>query len=269
MTGEPLQGLSEEKTSVLRMARTARRLIAGILIVLPSYFAWLSVKSTSLDQAMTVLAHKDLNIWKLFGFVYFFSWILGAHSDINDQENVYVAGREGGKIPIPGILVVVALALAGWGLLSAASFEHFALALALFMAVYFVSWAYMHRVIVGPLAEASIQAYAARNDFPGAEKVKALRHFLLGRWQVVRFAVGGVFALVMLLIAAAKYFGLAPFANLDETFWTAAQAIGLLVFVLVMDGWLWFMRVRMKAALNAVDLLKGKYRLEPIGPAAR
>ena len=46
----PAAGLSTDKTTVLKMARTGRRVVSLVLVALPSTFAWLSIQNTSHDH---------------------------------------------------------------------------------------------------------------------------------------------------------------------------------------------------------------------------
>jgi hypothetical protein len=255
--------LSERKMAVAKLARVTRFMIRVISILFPMTFAWLSFHNVSLSDVADVFSTSRANdlIWKTTIFIYFSSWILGASSDVNDQENIYQVGHRSG-FPIGAVPVVLLIVGCGMALIWLQTYEMFSVVLGLFMCSYYLGWRYLVRLLAPIIAE-SRTIYMKENDIIGAERVTAVEHYIVGNWQLHRFLCGGFLVIAFLAVSAFKYFGVQPVAGFDATVWQAARSISMLAFVLIMDTWLWTMRARTKATLSALGRLGRLYDLKP------
>ena len=256
--------LAAQPVSVTRLARTTRGAIRLVTVLLPGVIAWLSFRDVPIDSIVDVLTRSNEVIWKAAVFIYFVSLILGANSDINDQELVYRVAPHDGRLPIAAGAIIALLALAGVVLANAGKFEHFAVSLAVFWIIFYIGWMYMVRTITGPMNMASRDTYAKLEQFVSLEKTFVVEHFLSGRWQVVRFAMGGAIIAIFLGLAAARMRQVNSLLMLGDVNWGAVKSLGMLFFVLSMESWMWAKRLKMKAMLMGLDELSRRYRFLPI-----
>ena len=246
-----------------RVGLAVRRVVKIVAVLLPLLIAGLSLRDLTLESVVEVLTKSNEVIWRVAIILYFVSLVLGANSDIDDQVKVFRVAAVDSKLPVPAYLLIGGLALAGAVLAYSQTFETFAVALAVFWTIFAIGWKYMVSAITNPMIAAARDVYSARNDYAGLEKTLVVEDFITGTWQISRYAAGGLFALVMLGLAAARYTNAAPLTVLGNINWDSVKSLGMLVFVVAMEAWIWAKRIKMKALLMGLDRLSDRYKFIP------
>lgn len=255
--------VSSQKT-VTRISRTARFGIRAVSFILPLLYAWLSFKNLSLPEIIRTISDATALdvLWKTILLLYYTAWVFGASTDVNFQEDVsLIAPNEGA----PGFgvlsLFVVFLIVAAM-LLYSPNYELFVAFLTIFFATNVIGYTYIVRSFSKPMFDASRTLYQKDNDHFGLEKLEAVEHYQIGPWQAWRFVVGFVMICGMIAIAVRTHIPHAPMRFIDEVPIQLTQSIGMFIFVVVMEVWIWTMRVKTIATLSVLDRLQSRYVLE-------
>ena len=98
------------KEDVLRVTRTARRVVRGLAFALFILYGWLKLRGVPIGPTIGQLPAEVLV--KIALVAYYFSWVYGLINDTNEQEIVYMAAPTRGRFPWQGYTIGVALALA-------------------------------------------------------------------------------------------------------------------------------------------------------------
>ena len=150
-----------------------------------------------------------------------------------------VAAPHEGALALRDIGVAVGIA-AGFVILCWVrnSYRRFAAALAGFCLLNIVSWRYLVRLLEAPIRDSYAQ-YRRDASYIELEKLKIVRDYITDRWQWWRFAAGSLMVVLNVL------------AWLDVKPGYAAPSI--FAFVIIVESWIWFMRLRGKFALRLLD----------------
>ena len=239
-----------DKVQVVILNRKIHQAIGLITIFLPLLYTYLSFKDIPLDDLARSLSTVSAAtvIWKITLAVYFFLWVFGTKGDADDQELVYRNVPNKGQLTLNSIGVIVGICVLAAILLWSPNFELFIVALSVFFIFNIFAWQYLIRKVVGPSIKASLEASRLAGDFVGIEQLHAIQRYLCGSWQWKRFSLGGAVIVGLGVIAYLENSGHLVF-NSDIFSWELMQAIGMLVFVCVMEMWIWVERLRTKISL--------------------
>jgi hypothetical protein len=187
-------------------------------------------------------------LWRAALVVYFLSWVIGADSDIEFQQEAYLVAprEETGGLTRTDIAMAVGIAI-GFGVLCYVrnSYRGFALALTGFWIGNFLGWRYLTRMLEPPIRE-SIARCERGNRYIELEKVRIVEQYILGRWQWWRFGAGAVLAVGMNILAWKELsLGYAAFS--------------IFAFVAIVESWIWLMRSRGKYGLRLLEDLSDRY----------
>jgi hypothetical protein len=254
--------VSSHKT-VTRISRAARLGIRAVSFVLPLLYAWLSFKNLSLPEILRTISDSTALdvLWKSILVLYYTAWVFGASNDVNFQEDVsLIAPNEGSAgFGVIGLFVVFLIVAAM--LLYSPNYELFVTFLTIFFATNVLGYTYIARSFSKPMFDASHALYEKDGDYFGLEKLAAVEHYQIGRWQVWRFVVGFLIICGMIGIAVRMHVPHAPIPFIDEVPIQLTQSIGMFLFVLLMEVWIWTMRVKTIATLSALNRLAARYVL--------
>lgn len=171
-----------------------------------------------------------------------------------------------------GLMILFGIVMAA--LLWAANDDRlFAAALTIFFLFNIGGFAYI-LWFVTPIMKASETKYRQGRNYFSLAQLELVSHFMNGAWQRIRFTVG----LVMVAIMNAICFSdtvrtaianlIAQFAAIDA----AQLALRLptfmfVIFVALLEGWIWVQRGRIKIALDVLEELSARFILRPINAA--
>ncbi len=241
---------------VRQMADIVRRFITVVAFVLGGTFTVAKVRGLPVIKVSS-------DDWARF-FVqaalvlYFWSYICGSRSDLNAQES---ATRQMlvGKRKILGLLgwcvILVVVFAALWRI---QTFVMFSVALIVFMMVDTVLGRYFYRRVLRPQFQASREKFIERKDRLGALDVDIVDEYMSGRWRDWRAGFALTWVVCFLAIGAT---GLnTSLAELTGVFSPdSLLALSVLVFVLIVEMWMWAFRVKLKGQQLLLAQLQEKF----------
>ena|SRR5579864_1264683 len=241
---------------IKKFASSAHRLVRLAEFFLPVIIASLEVGELIREGGVRqlplelgkVVTNADFAtvLWRASLVLYFLSWVLGAESDIDAQEEVYLVAPREGTLSTQDIGVGLGIAVV-FGVLCWVSnnYRAFAVALTGFWIVNVITWRYLVRLLATPIHE-SRALYERDARYIELERLRIAENYIAGNWQQWRFAIGALLAIVMN--------GLAWF-DLSRGY----AAASIFVFVLSVEAWMWLMRLRRKLALKALEEFGERY----------
>lgn len=249
--------MERERKRVVNEAKLVNRALGAVVVVLGAIFG-----IGKLKDVPTLPMLEDT--WARFFFnlalwLYFFAWIAGARSDLGAQERVIqrlqgFSGRIRKALALAGLLVAVFVALS-----YVHGFIAFCGALGVFLAMDCASWWLFYRRILKPLFDDS-RTVASANPWL-IRQIDIVDRYMSGRWRYVRWAVTG--ALLAALGAASALGTTESFAiRVGPLTGETVNGLGILLYVLVLEAWIWYHRLQRDAQL---DLVEGLADQEPSG----
>ncbi len=241
--------------------------IGGTLIgLIFTYFLW---KYVSLGDWVDNAKQQDVQTVVLW--LYYLAWIVGSPFDAYYQKWVYIAAPAKVEIRMQSIVLVAFLLLAAVTFLFVRdNDEIFSVALGVFLVINAVGWHHILQII-RPITNASRVMYRQNEDYVGLEQLEIFNHHMMGHWQVWRFS--GMFLIVSTLIIvsfvqsvlaslSADISSLLPTVSEEAVSRLMPDAL-FIVFVVFAEGVIWFMRMKMKISIDAIDILENQYRFVP------
>lgn len=251
----------DRRQGVLGAARIVRLLARVIGSILTPTFLYLSLNDPELNH----VAHSFTGtvLTKLSLALYFTSWVVGLSFDIGDQELLLQEAPGWVDVKVASPLAAVLLGVSfGWMCVSIGNERMLIAALALFVAINFVGWLYLTRVALPKPIAASFADYTSKpEDFIATEELElAWTTYQRGTWQWWRWAVALAFVGLLGLFTFAFQPKQELFIAGDKPVrYGVAFSAALLLFVAVFEGWIWMMRLQLRAGFGELDRLAEKY----------
>lgn len=254
---------TRQKTDLIKQVRTAEAVVGLFAGLLAAIFGWLQFKEIDFGPLTHDLSARA--VFRLALFLYYAAWATGLPWDACEQELVYVKG--------PGQRRVLRDSLAIGGLVTGLfflmlwvdSYQTFAIFLALFLVLNVIAWLYLVKIILPDIVASSETHYATWTNYIGLEQLHLVfTRYLTGAWQWWRFGTGALLILIINILASTT---LAAAAG-PKLALSADMCISLtiLLYVAVMEGWIWIWRLRVKAGLWQLEDIRDKYDLTPSAP---
>lgn len=211
--------------------------------------------------------------------IYFFSWSLAALKGIRTQAVVLNStGGISSKMPLPGIFALaVGLPIGAFAMMLVLFGEGFKSTflpfwdksitelLVVLLAAFWLwdtAWHFLVRRSVRVMVDSSKVNLQGRNKrYFELEKIGALETFLFGNWRIYRISFGLIIVVFLFfLMAFIKEYIYIP--KLDVSIHLEAGiSIVTFVFVLVSEGWIWYMRIRIGFVIDTLVNLGDRYNL--------
>jgi hypothetical protein len=265
-TNEGLDDLLQGINNIENLAWWATIFVNVVCGILVAVFAWLQFRNYSIAQLIEKTEPEAFLRCIMLGF--YLCWVFGPNFDVKVQKRVYVKDPLRGELTSVGLLLLVVFSLSAIFMLWATSNERtFFAALSLFIVLNVVGYFFIyHRM--RPAAEASGHLfYSTGNLFRFAE-LMLVTEYMFGRWQRYRF----LFMVIAVSILDVLCFSV-PLRNYisgtihqivpleQATLASLLPDLGLLVFLLVSEGWIWTQRLKVSVALKTITMLSHKYVL--------
>ena len=263
MTDHPIIK-SASRASRTKLAAAARLMIRSICFLLPPVFTWLKLRDLSASDILKLVSDASAGdvVWKAALIVYFFAWVWGTLWDVGLQERVYLEAPNKGKMPWQAVAIAIAISILAAVLVWADTFVQFVAALALFTTVDHAAWRYLVSFL-RPMIELAREEYRRLDDEIGLEQLKLVEHQICGTWKWWR-AIAGVIGIFVMLALALE---MPPESSLRagpvDLPWGFVQAVSILLWVLLMEISLWYVRIVAKVGVDTLENLREKYRLAP------
>jgi hypothetical protein len=239
-------------------------MIRSICFLLPPVFTWLKLRNLSASDILTLISDASAGdvIWKAALIIYFFAWVWGTLWDVGLQERVYLEAPNKGRMPWQAVAIAAAISALAAILVWVNTFVQFVGALALFTIVDHAAWRYLVSFL-RPMIQLAREEYRRSSDEIGLEQVQLVEHQICGTWKWWRAIVGVIGIFIMLALALAMSPETSVKAGPVELPWGFVQAVSILLWVLIMESWLWYVRIVTNVGVDTLENLRDKYRLAP------
>jgi hypothetical protein len=253
------------KTELSRMARKIRSFVRILAAMLALIFGWLKLQGVPLPRLES--DGVALLLLRLALVIYYFAWLSGVLFDTRVEEEVLYAAPQKGKIPPIAygicVLVVVVFGVLCW----VKNYPQFIVVLTFFWVVDILGWRYyLVARLIQPAMQESLETYKAEGAYFLVEQARQLEAYIAGSWKWARFWAGlgfiGVLAVLAFTRGAEIVAQRAGFLSAS-----ALLSLGILLWVLSMEGWIWYHRLRSTFVIRYLEEMKTRYRLAE--PAAR
>jgi hypothetical protein len=252
-----------------RFAQFSRLIIRATAVAFGLLIAYLQIKDIKPD-ALVSRYSADI-IWRLALVFYYWSWVGGVNFDINIQELAYVGFPGQGRWPLqPYAVLVIFVVVAAILLISYGNITYFSLALTGFLLVDHASWIYLRRFFRNSIDDSRIY-YTAEKKLYELEILNMAESHMFGRWKLWRLMAGAIIVIAADTFAFNQAFRealastvqiICPWLSLKDAV-SLSYSVLFLLYVLVMELWLWLRRIRMYFRLDMLEYLNGLYHLTP------
>jgi len=257
---------TRDKTRFAQFTRSILQVVAVALGLLVGYLQIRDIKPDILFTHST----PDI-IWRLALVLIYWSCVAAINFEIHVQELAYVAIPGQGRWPVQLYVVLAAFVLIFAALLTSyGNITHFSVALTCFLLTDYGSWLYLRRFLRSSIDESRIY-YLAEKKFYELAILSMVEHHVFGRWKWYRFVAGATIVVVADLLAFNHSFreATASAVQIICPWLPSADAIPLfysmlfLLYVLVMEIWIWVHRIQINVRLDTLEYLNGRYQLTP------
>jgi hypothetical protein len=252
-----------------RFAQFSRSIIRAVAVAFGLLVGYLQIRDIRPDALLTRSTAEI--VWRVALVFYYWSWVGGINFDINIQELAYVAFPGRGRWPVQLYVVLAIFVMMGAILLTSfGNIAHFSLALTGFLLVDHASWFFMRRFIRRSIDD-SRSYYSREGKFYDVAILGMVENHMFGRWKLWRLMAGTSIVLSADVFAFNQAFrgATSNAVQLICPWLSSSDAILLfysmlfLVYVLVMELWIWLHRIRIYLRLDTLEYLSGLYRLTP------
>ena len=256
--------IPNDKNDIISISRKARFIVNSAVIILGLIFGYLKLRGISILPFINNLSGDF--ILKISIVAYYFSWSTGTLSDINDMEIVYIRGPENKYLP-PGYLIasiiVIVFALLCW----VKSFQGFSIVLFIFWIINLFAWKYLIKFILKNIFDDSQKEYQKINSFSLFEKLDIVQNYSEGNWQWIRFIIGLILIIIVILLA------FTPLSLLVSKYLKISSevidAFSVFLYVIFMETSIWIMRIKRKVSLSVIEKIDKKYHVKLIKKVKR
>jgi hypothetical protein len=249
--------LSREK---IIAARRLRRIINFISFLLPFVFGWLKFKDVNMFDIIKLMP-PDF-ILKTAISIYFVSWIAGVKSDLSDMELVLIKSPRPIHINISSTLLGLLIAISFGMVCYFENIKYFSLSLLTLIILNIISWLFMTKVAISSAYDISLQLYKTENKLIKREQLDVVTlKYQKGTWQIYRFIFGFMFCITANVFSFQHDSILKSFEFIRNDGATLS-AMTFFCYVLIFEGWVWFMRMRVKGAISSLEECEKKYHIQ-------
>jgi uncharacterized protein YbaR (Trm112 family) len=240
---------------VAKMGKWFKLILWAGMGSLPLFFAWLKFQDVDF---VSLGSRLDVDFLLKFSIaVYYLSWCLGAPWEVTDMESFYADAPNRGRIPVAVYMWIALLLGVAAVLCFVHSFTVLAPILAGFWAANVIGWTYRGSV-VNPTVNTSILKYEEFQKYDKLESLLVFNELNGGTWHWWRFGAGAVMLGCVNLLA---------FSPLSQILGDAVGgvpgdvilALGVLSFILLVEGWIWFQRIQSRRCYRLITKLTEKY----------
>ena len=257
MTKKNTKYMTNDRNDIIKASRKARFILSFFSLALGLIFTYLKLKGISLVPFINDLSVEF--ILKISLTVYYFSWIVGLSSDINDQVIVQIKGLE--KKYLSPAWPIAFIGFIGFALLCYVNnFKVFTIALLMFWVINLFGWGYLVIFILDKMFVDSQKEYQRSNSFSLYEKLEVVKNYTEGNWQWIRFIIG------LLIIIIAIVFAFTPISLLVSRYLRISSeiinAFSVSVYIIFMETMMWIMRIKVKVSFQFIEKMDNKYHIK-------
>ena len=231
------------------------KIISGILLLV---FGWLNFK----DLPYIALIDDDLTLilLQLVLAIYFISWIRGTMVDLKDEEYTFLLAPNKGKMTSMAVGTIFMLgalfAILCW---THNNFKIFSIALFVFFLIDKMSNIYLVN-FVKPTINNIKRIHSENGNYTGYLSVETIEEFLSGKYINWRFAIGISIISILILFSYTNIPSLIS-SNLNIQPPKLILVLLVLLYVFVIESWIWYKRLKRKIFLEILEKIKANYNL--------
>lgn len=239
------------------IVKRVKLMIKTVATILLFFFGWLSLK----DFPYIELLNDDFSaiLLKISLGLYYFSWIFGTYADLEDEEYTLLIAPNKGKITNMAVGTIAMLGLLFAILCWAKDFRVFSISLFLFFLFDRLGNIYLVRYI-RPAIDESKKKYIENENISGLLSINSIDKFLSGKYINWRFGIGILIVLIMVLFSFTEL-------PVEISVFFGIKSPDLLIvfliflYVVVIELWIWYQRLRRKIYLQLLIEIDEKYQL--------
>jgi hypothetical protein len=248
-------------------ARSTRKVVVYVTTGLALGFTALQFRGFPVQPVITGATSEI--IWRCALITYFWCWRFGCIRDTDIQELAYSNLPNKGQWPVKSYGVVAVLIFVAAVLVATqGNIFRFSIALTFFFISDHVGWRHLVAVLAAE-AKKSEHEFLQNRDFFALERLRLVRAQIQGNWKWWRLCAGAV--IIVLIDAFAFFRTFRSFLTMQvqtikpdiSTIEAEVFAYSLLVvtFVVVMEVWHYWIRLKTWVSLDLIDKVSEKYEL--------
>lgn len=255
LDGVSLGSQKKKQLAIFKKTRLIITIIAGILGL---YYGFLQLSGVEVgpfinDEFANVLM-------KIALFIYYLAWLNGLLMDLKDEEAIFILPPNKGKFTASAVVMILCIAIFFFLLCLFKSKQIFALFLDVFMIINILSWRFLINFISDSVKDNKEFYNSENKHFKFIYLRLMVDDYLKGSWQWWRFGVG-VVILIGLNILVFTDLAQVISTDLKLTSVELVKAIVFILFILVSEGWIWYMRLQRRISIELIDSLDEEYYL--------
>lgn len=255
-----LTTFQENKNKINRLVRKSRlltQILAGILGIFFSYLKLNDVRfGLILNEAYAIYFYRSALI------IYYFSWIFGVINDLNLQNDLYLKSISKEDLPWHSNIIAI-LVTVNFGLLCyARNPEEIVTVLMVFTVMNLFNWIYFKKYFVRLSIDESLKVAIIAEDYTTYAKILVYEKFMVGNWKWKRHIISIALSVALLLLTF--NFQKTKIFIIDSMDLKILTAIGIFLFVILTEGWIWLKRIEIFIALRNIDYINHKFRISLI-----
>ena len=260
--------------AIKQMKERLLRIIALVTFVPFALFAWLKIDA-QLIRTFVVQSDPNLIITITLA-AYLLLWKFGLTNDLIAQARLYTKAPNDGQLSRTAWGAVAVLFAV---FLTICAFNHFgwltpagtAILFTILFLADFIGW-FSLKSMVRPVVEESRRTYTVLGDHVKLFQLEATRQLVTGHWKILRGLCGGAILAVLLVCTQSPdvFARLASLIGVDAL--QTLVAWGIVLYVVLMEGCIWYLRLRHRCLCEAAEVLGKSYDLtpksQPVTPSA-
>lgn len=244
------------KEEVQRFSKNTKTLIRRVAFIPGLLFTYLKLRGVSLIPFSDDVGAAF--IIKIFLVIYYTSWVQGLISDVSDQEIAYLRAPSKGRLPLLFITIGITIGVFFLYLCWARTPKELLFVLSLFWIFDHLARLYLIRFIKRSAYLPSENNLIKTKSWYRLELLSIVFNYVDGKYVWYRFGVGIILlALLGSLIYAPLALEITKVLNFHSHKFTFS--LGVLAYVMVIEIWIWWMRMRTKISGDLLKRLDSKY----------
>lgn len=240
------------KPTVYKEVRLLMRIIEIMLAII---FVGLNLDLSSLKPMFTV---ECSNIFfQLMLFLYFTAWCVGPVIDMKYEEYIFSLYPNNNKLKKGAFATIFSTVILFVILYCLKETIYFAIVLTIFFVFNIFSWRYL---VSNYLKSTLVENENMTKGTFEFEYHRLIENYLIGKWQKYRFACG---FFILIIFNVLIYTDLISYLDNELNVSTKIiTSICFSFFVLIMEGWIWIIRLKRKIKVGVYDEFKENYKIE-------
>ena len=241
----------EEKNQIVELVENSKWIIRTLASLIGLYYGWVKFEGFDIEPLINQVS-TELLIKVSLG-IYYFSWTFGTTLDGADQGEIFHKVFNNGKIPRLGIFIALTVAISFFILCGFWESNYLPIALISFWTIDVLLGLIFTRFVMKPYYDINKDFYNKKN-YLTKRKFEIVEEFLFSEWNIYRYLIGYLILIIIIILSLTDWANFLIIGD-DKQFYIALL---ILVFVLTVELWIWFFRLKRKFSLMVINELIDK-----------